>query len=240
MVDEIIDYLPPLQGCLYCHSEGTTTLSYNRRLLGFGSDFPLLRCSHCNSVALLDYDPDHPDDWRIRYRRVNRAPRYYYVAIYLGRAGWLSASAALTISTDGYAQRMRVAQAKAGDLAWLQAVHSPLPLMSAAEDVYLTLKGVTLQATPPSALLVRAEQGAVFDSGKFYVTNQKLYLLGQRRNWSHVLTDVRKIDYDDKCWVIYLDTPDQLQHYRGTNTSDQLDAQLAAAVIEALWLKNST
>jgi hypothetical protein len=239
MVDGITEFLPPLRGCLYCHSEGTTTLSDGRKLLGFGSDFPRLKCSHCSSVALLDYDAGYPEDWQIRYRRVNHAARYYYVALYLGRAGWLSADEALEISTDGYVQRMRVAQAKAGDLAWLRTAHSALPSMSASEKVYLTLKAVTLQATPPPGIFVHSEQGAILDSGKFYVTDQKLHLLGQRRNWSHALADVWKIDYDDKFWTIYFDTAGQSQHYRGSNAADQLDAQLVAAVVEALWRENS-
>jgi hypothetical protein len=240
MVDGITEHLPPLRGCLYCHSEDTTTLSDSRKWLGFGSDFPRLRCSHCNSVALLDYDTNDPEDWRIRYCRVNHASRYYYVALYLGRAGWLSAHEALEISTDGYVQRMRVAQAKAGDLAWLHSAHSALPMIGASEKVYLTLKAVTLQATPPPGLFVRAAQGAVLDSGKLYVTDQNLHLLGQRRNWSHALVDARKIDYDDAFWTIYFDTAGQLQHYHGSNAADQLDAQLVAAVTEALWRENST
>lgn len=235
MLEDESKHLPPLQGCLYCHSEGTTVLTEGRRILGFGSPFPILKCGHCGSTAFLDYDAGSPDAWRIRYRRVNRTPRYYYAAIYLGRAGWLSARDALNVSTNAYAQRMRVAQTKAGDLTWLQpdASGSVPFLMAEDEKVYLTLKGVTLQSTPPG-ILVRAAQGAVLDSGKFYLTDQNLRLLGQRRDWLHSLEDIEKVEYDDKSWIVYLDTPEGFQHYRGVNSTDQLDAQLIAAVIETL------
>jgi hypothetical protein len=206
-----------------------------------GSPFPLLRCTHCNSTALFDYDVSHPDGWRICYRRVNRAPRYYYVSIYLGRAGWLSARKALTISTNGYAQRKRVVQAKAGDLTWLHPdfLSPPLPPMGTAEKVYLSLKAVTLQEIPPPGIFARFGQETLLDSGKLYITDQKLYLLGQRRDWSHVVDDISQIDYNEKFWFIYLDVQGQPQRLRGANAADQLDAQLVAAVVETLWRENS-
>jgi hypothetical protein len=235
-----VSTIPPLLGCLYCHAEGATTLSPGRRFLGFGGDYPVLTCSHCASVALLDYDPEDSQNWRIRYRRVNRAPRYYYVAIYLGKAGWLSAQKALAASRSGYVQRARVQQAKAGDLSWLQPapLNPPPPFMGGEEVVYLTLRAVTFQEAPPSGLLVRADQGAVLDSGKFYVTDQKMHLLGQRRDWSHRLRDVQKVAFDDRAWTIVLNTPGQPQQYRGPNVLDQFDPQLVAAVVETLWTRD--
>lgn len=233
---EAIDAIPPLQGCLYCHSEGTMILSEGRKFLGFGGQFPVLRCTHCDSVALLDYAPEDPEHWRIRYKHTNSAPRYYYVAIHLGKAGWLAADTALTISTNGYVQRARVEQVRAGDFAWLQPtpLRPPPPLMSAEEIVYLTLKGVTLQEAPPPGLLVRADQGGVLDTGTFYATDQKLHLLGQRRDWSHRLTDIHKVEYDSKSWAVVLNTLGQPQQYRGLNLPGQLDAQLIATVVEVL------
>ncbi len=201
--------------------------------MGFGSDFPQLKCDHCHSVALFDYAEG---DWRVNYRRVNRAPRYYYVSIYLGRAGWLSAQDALRISIIGFAQRMRAAQTKSGDLAWLQPVvlTPPLPQMDPNERVYLTLKAVTLHETPPPAIWARPERGALLDSGKFYVTDRKMVLIGQRRDWVSSFESISRTDYDDKCWTIYLNESEQAQHFRGANASDQLDAQLVAAVVEVL------
>lgn len=232
-----VSTIPPLLGCLYCHAEGSTTLSPPRKFLGLGGNYPVLTCSHCASVALLDYDPGNAQNWRIRYRRVNRAPRYYYVAVYLGRAGWLSAQKALAASTNGYVQRTRVQQTRAGDLSWLQpaTLRPPPPLMGVNEVVYLTLRAVTFQEAAPPGLLVRVDQGTVLDSGKFYVTDQKLHLLGQRRDWSHRLSDIRKVEYDEKAWTIVLNTPGQPQQYRGLNAFDQFDPQLVAAVVEALW-----
>jgi hypothetical protein len=233
MAELAFDDLPPLQGCLYCHSEGTTTLSKGRKMLGFGSSFPQLKCDRCHSVAWFDYADD---DWRINYRHVNRAPRYYYVSIYLGRAGWLSSQEALRISTNGYAQRVRAAQAKSGDLSWLQpAVYDPsFPQMAPNEHVYLTLKAVTLHETSPSAIRFRAESGALLDSGKCYVTDQKMILFGQRRDWFYSLDEVSHTAYDDKYWTVYLDSADPARYFRGANVQDQLDAQLVAAVVEVL------
>lgn len=229
-------HIAPLEGCLCCHHQGVITLSEGRKILGFGSDFPIIRCEHCGSTASLDFDPGQPDQWRIRYRRVNPSPEYYYVALYLGEAGWLSAEDALAISTNGFVQRERMRQTKAGILTWLhpRPIDPPPPLMSPRERVYLTLKGVTLQEAPPSGLLVRPDQGAILDSGKFYVTDQKLHLLGQRRDWSHHLSDIERVDYDDHAWVILLDSAEEPRQYRGLNSSDQLDAQLVATIVKAL------
>jgi len=49
---------------------------------------------------------------------------FYYVMLYLGRAGWLSADQALKASRNGFVQRQRVQQVQGGDLEWLH----PMPL----------------------------------------------------------------------------------------------------------------
>lgn len=213
------------------------SLSESRKFLGFGSDYPTLRCSHCDSVAFLDYDPHDAHNWRIRYRRVNRDPLYYYVSIYLGKAGWLSAKDALAASTNGYIQRQRVQQVWDGVLDWLQPapLNPPLSSMNPAERVFLTLRAVTLQQAPPPGILVRPDDGAVLDSGKFYVTDQRLHLLGQRRNWWHDLVMVHRVDYDDRSWSVEVDAPEQPLLFRGTNAPDQYDAQLVATVVGKLW-----
>ena len=109
--------LPPLQGCLYCHAEGTTTLLPSRQFLGLGSEYATLKCSQCGSTAWLDVDESDLDDWRIRYRRTNHDPRYYYVAIHYGKHGWLDASDALEISPSGplYGRKTRLAHERPGD-----------------------------------------------------------------------------------------------------------------------------
>jgi hypothetical protein len=230
---EQVQHLPPLQGCLYCHTQGTTTLHPGRKLLGFGSDLPTIKCEHCHAIALFDVDLDHPGDWRIQYRRTDHSARYYYVSIYLGKAGWLSADEAIAASRNGYVQRARIAQTNAGDLAWLKpgSLRPPPPMMRPDEKVYLALRAVTLQETPPPGFLVRPDHGTVLDSGKLYVTDQKLHLLGQRHDWSHDLADVQRVEYDDKAWIVQLE--DQ-HHYRGLNMAEQFDAQLIAAIINAL------
>ena len=136
MLDEAIASLPPLRGCLYCHSEGSTVLHPGRRFLGRGSKYLVLRCRTCGAVAWFDVNPATPEEWRVCYRRVSRSSVYYYAAIHLGRAGWLSAHEALAISTRSYVQRRRVEQVEDGDLSWLQPVeqYPPLPLMGADEQ----------------------------------------------------------------------------------------------------------
>ncbi|MBN1201381.1 MAG: hypothetical protein JXJ20_05940 [Anaerolineae bacterium] len=242
MVNEAVASLPPLQGCLYCHAEGATALAEGRKILGFGGNFPILKCSHCGSIAQLDTDAPASGGWRIRYRHVNRASQYYYVAIRLGKAGWLSAQEALAISTDGYAQRVRVHQTKEGDFLWLHPARlsPPPPFMNADEKVYMTLKAVTCRETPPRTLFWRPDRGPVLDSGKLYVTDQNLYLLGQRRDWSNDLEDICDVEYEDTSWTIFLETPGQLRHYHGANVTDQLDPQLVATVIESLQAKTET
>lgn len=236
MTAQLETAIPPLRGCLYCHAEGTTVLSEGRKVLGLGDGFPVLRCTQCDAVALLDYDPAAPERWRIRYRHVNRASRYYYVAIYLGKGGWIDGPQAMAVSTDGFVQRARVQQVRSGDLAWLRPapLDPPPPLMAIQEQVYLTVRGVVLQEAPPTGLLVRADQGPVLDAGTLYVTGSKLHLLGHRRDWSYRLSEVSRVYYDDHSWSVILDTPGQPQQYRGKNTLGDFDAQLIAAVIETL------
>jgi hypothetical protein len=91
---------PPLKGCLYCHAEGSTRLGESRQLLGLGASVPVITCSSCGSVAQYEAG-ERSEDWRVRYRNVNKAPRYYYVMIHLGQAGWLSAEEALEASRRG-------------------------------------------------------------------------------------------------------------------------------------------
>ncbi|NDJ77200.1 MAG: hypothetical protein GYB65_13175 [Chloroflexi bacterium] len=237
MSAQTLDHLPPLQGCLYCHAEGSTTLVESRKVLGIGSDYPVLKCSHCKAVALLDVGAGGEDSWRIRYRRVPHTPRYFYLARHLGKAGWLSAEKALAISTDGYVQRTRVQQARQGDLVWLQPVRldPPPPLMRTDETVYLTLRAVSFQQAPPQTVFTRPEHGDVLDSGKLYVTNQKLHLLGQRQDWSHRLSDIQRVDYGNEYWIVFINAGSQMQKYRGMHMDGQLDPQLITTIIEALW-----
>jgi hypothetical protein len=148
----------PLNGCLYCHTEGTITQAESRKILGFGSGLPTLTCSSCGSVALFEAGQD-ADSWRIRYKKVNRAPRFYYVMIHLGNAGWLNADEALEISRNGYVQRLRIQQVQRGDLSWLRPapLDPPPPLMSADELVFLTFNPVMFQQSAQTrGVLTRA------------------------------------------------------------------------------------
>jgi hypothetical protein len=228
---------PPLLGCLYCHTEGSTHLQPPRKLLGLGGDLPTLVCSHCHTVALFEAGPpENPQAWRIRYKKLNRAPRYFYMAIQFGTR-WHTAEEAMQISRRGYVQRWRVRQAHSGDLSFLQPTRlsPPPPLMSYDEAVYLTFNGVTLKQSSSSS--PSATDGTILDVGTFYLTDQKVHLLGHRRDWSHKLSDIQSVAYDEQHWRIYVGG--NHQHYQGQNQPDQLDAQLFAAIVEALLPKKA-
>ncbi len=230
---ETVDVPAPLQGCLYCHAEGTITLSEGRKILGLGSGLPTLTCSNCGSVAFFERSDDG-DTWRIRYKSVNKSPRFYYVNLYLGKAGWLTADQALDLSRNGYVQRQRVLQTQRGDFSWLHPapLDPPPPLMSPDENVYLRVNPVTFQqATRVGSVLGQGEEN-VLDSGRFYVTNRKLHLLGHRRDWSHRLSEIKRIEHTDEQWRIFVSDSDQ--YYQGTNFPDQIDAQLFTTVVKML------
>ncbi len=236
MNGEPVPRIPPLEGCLYCHREGTTVLSTERRFLG-PRRYPLLRCNHCGSVAELDYDPHSADDWRIRYRRVNHDPRYYYVAVHYRRRGWVSASDALDISRRGYAQRMRVFQAESGDLSWLVPLDAELPLaLRAGEQLMLEMRAVTLREVSPTLLFVRPNRGTVLDSGKCYLSTHRLLLHGQRQPWAHDLLTIERALYNDRYWLIIAHDAERWVQYVGSYLEDQLDPQLFVTVVDYLAL----
>jgi len=224
----------PLRGCLYCHAEGTVTLGESRKVLGIGSSTPLLTCSQCSAVAQFE-EGATADEWRIRYRSANHAARYYYVWLHLGQAGWLDADAALTASLYGFVQRYRLQQVLHGELNWLRPapLTDPPSLMSPSELVYLTLNPASLrQASKRNGVLAMNSEDPVQDVGRCYVTDQKLHLLGQRRDWAHKLSEVQRVDQTERYWRVYVG--DSGQYYQGENLPGQMDAQLFAAVIRVL------
>jgi hypothetical protein len=230
--------LPPLEGCLYCHAEGSVSLGERRGLLTRKVSPPVIRCDNCGAVALLDiFDDQVADGWRIQYKWVKRIPDFYYVALYLGEGEWLSAREALDISTDGYVQRQRVRQTKAGDLSWLHplSLNPPPPLMNVTEHVYVALRGVTFREASPLNKWIKAIRGPVLDSGKFYITEENVHLLGQRRDWSYPLEDICAVDYSAKGWFGYFGDSQGYRVFQGTNLPEQMDAQLVAAVMRTLW-----
>lgn len=224
---------PPLLGCLYCHTEGTITFNEGRKILGLGSGLPTLTCKNCGSVAVFDASARN-GAWRIRYRRVNREPLHYYAMVYLGGAGWLDADEAMEISRRAFVQRRRIQQVEAGYLNWLNPapLDPPPPLMSPDEMVYVTIAPVTFQQTSRGGAVLSQEEENVLDSGHFFLTDKKVHLLGQRRDWSHKLQDIREVTYTDRYWRIYVGASNQ--YYQGVNQPDQLDAQLCAAIVRTL------
>lgn len=221
------DSLPaPLQGCLYCHSEGTIQYAEPRKIFGFGAALPTLTCTHCGSIALFDPgDNENGSAWRIRYKKTNNGPQYYYVMVYFSNGDWIAAEDALDISRKGYFQKLRIEQVQQGDLSWLDPapLDPPPSLMSPFETVYLTVGQVTLQQGDETLL----------DSGKLHVTNRRIHLLGERRDWTHRLSEIQTITHDKQSWRIYVGA--SRQYYQGDNTPDELDAQLFTTVVKALW-----
>jgi hypothetical protein len=237
--DDRDDLPAPLLGCLYCHAEGGITRAEVRKILGIGGEFPVLICSECGSVAAFD-DGKVTGVWRIRYRKYNRERKYYYSALYLGKAGWLEADTALEISTKSYIQRQRVQQAQQGDVSWLRPTRlsPPPPLMNPNESVYMAFRYVTYyQSAQGGRVGSHRITGNSLDAGSFFVTDSKIHLLGQRRDWSYSLADIHSIDYTDKAWFIYLSSVGNPEYFQGDNHPDELDAQLVATVLQVLRRK---
>lgn len=228
---------PPLQGCLFCHTEGAMTLAEPRRFLGMGRHFPILICQACGSIALFDFDNDNgtTKHWRIRYRRYNHSREFYYSGLHLGRSGWLDEDVALEISTRAYIQRRRVQQTQLGNLQWLKplSLTLPPPLLSSDERILLTFRHVTFfQGNTGAFSHGRLE---ALDSGSFVVTDQKIHLLGHKHDWSYGLSDIVTVNYNDRAWFLYVVPSDMLpEFFFCENHPDELDAQLVTAVLEIL------
>ena len=81
--------------------------------------------------------------------------------------------------------------------------------------------------------IARTDDGTI-DSGACYITGRHLHLLGQQRNWSYQLQDIRKVDFNDEAWLVYLKNSETNEYFRGDNYPDVMDAQLVANIIQAL------
>jgi hypothetical protein len=152
-------------------------------------------------------------------------------------AGWLDAATAMDLSRRGFIQRHRLQQAQYGDLSWLgpHKVDPPPPLMSPSETLYMQYNPVTLARSPSggrlAAVLARGE-GIVQDTGKLFVTDLKVHLLGQARDWSHKLNEISRVDYNERFWRLYM--AETGQYYQGLNAVGQIDAQLFTVVVQHL------
>ena len=137
-------------------------------------------------------------------------------------------------SSDGFVQRKRVQQTLEGDLDWLQPapMTPPLPFMEEDESLFLSLRAVSYQEAPLPGLWYRLGPRTILDSGKFYVTDRNLHLMGQRRTWSHALSEVRRVAYDRRGWLVDITGASQTFQYQGANLPDQFDPQLVAAVTD--------
>lgn len=236
MADDWLARLPPVQGCLFCHTEGAVSVEPQRAPRVRADRSLVIKCSYCGAVAQLDAAPDRPADWRIRYTKVNGAARYYYVARHLGGGTWLDREDALRISTRGYVQRQRVRQASEGDLSWLSpVVLDPLPpFIVPGETIFLELRAVTLTRLAPRTWIFRAGQDELLDSGKLYVTNRKLHLLGQRRDWSVSWDDALDAGYGTDVWHLSVAGDERLRTLSAQRASNEIDPQLITAIFDLL------
>lgn len=226
------DMPAPLLGCLFCHAEGTIIQTEGRRLFGLGDSLPTLTCNHCGSVAVLDTGEN--GTWRIRYRKHNREREYYFAALWLGKGGWLDADEALRLSRLAYIQRQRVQQTQRGDLSWLTPIQldPPPPILHTDEILWLIFRYVTYRQGQSGRFSRQDDE--VIDSGAFYITDRHVHLLGQKRNWSYRLRAIRKVDFNDEAWLVYLKQTEGNEYFRGDNHPDVMDAQLVANIIQAL------
>jgi hypothetical protein len=234
-MDEPTPLPAPLRGCLICHSEGTLELSEKRRTLrGY---YPILTCTNCGSTALFDWKSDQENSWRIYYRKISRQV-YAYAALRFLKAGWLRSDDALDLSTEVYIQRQRIRQVSEGDLKWLKPAPllPPLPLMTADELVYLTLKPVYYCESAETRLPLMRRRESILDTGTFYVTNSKIHLLGQRRDRSHRLADIVEVVHQPDAWYVYLGIGRASHYYRGMGQPN-LDAEVIVAVVNVLRLR---
>jgi hypothetical protein len=104
--------------------------------------------------------------------------------------------------------------------------------MSPDETVYLMLNPASLHQGAKNSRGRSRGDNPLQDTGRFYLTDRKLHLLGHRRDWSHKLTEVQRVDVTERYWRAHIGTSNQ--YYQGENLPGQLDAQLFAAVIRAL------
>jgi ribosomal protein S27AE len=225
------DLPAPMQGCLYCGAEGSVVASEGNQKL---------TCGTCGAIARFEPGTD-ADHWRINYQKYSHAPRFYYVMVHLGRAGWLDADAALNVAEQGFIYRHRLQQAQRGELGWLKPtkMETPPPLMSPAETVYIHLTSAAIfhaQRANGLAALFNRNNGIQQDSGQIYITDLKIHLIGKTRDWSHKLSDIQRIDHNEKHWRLYVG--DGTQFYQGENVPGQIDAQLFATVVKILWKRD--
>lgn len=220
---------PPLVGCLYCHTEGTITEFTSRRFAR--ASYPRLVCSNCGSVAL--YDAGEADHWRISYQRVNHDARYFYAAYVFESAAWLDDDRAIDLSRDAYIQRRRVEQVKSGQLNWLQP---ELPddirpsRLSPDEQILAFVERCGLkrkiEADPDTAPSTHD-----VDQGPLFLTNRKMHLLGQQREWVYEYAAVINTHFEQLLWRITFSDAHFIEH---NATPKELDPQLLTAVVETL------
>ncbi len=236
--------LPPLQGCLICHSEGVLSLEHidkpSGRLASLplgGARHPVLTCGHCGAVAWIDVQDEAQQAWRIRYRYIPEDSAYAFARRQFDTSAWFDAEEALDRSTMIFVQRQRLYQAQNGDFGWLRPMRltPPPPLMSADEMVYLSLKPVGYyELSPKGRIPFLANQDVQLDTGMMYVTDTKIHLLGQVRDRSHRLKEISRVRFVADQWYLDITIADQPHYFQGYGEATELSAELIAAIIQVL------
>ena len=73
------------------------------------------------------------------------------------------------------------------------------------------------------------------DTGSFFVTDEKIHLLGHKQDWSYSLYDILAVDFNERAWFLYVPSSGSLpEFFFVENHPEELDAQLAAAVVDVL------
>lgn len=216
---------PPLIGCLVCHAEGTITEFAPQRW--WRSAYPLLKCSHCGSIAR--FENNLKGEWRLQYQHINPTPHYHYAAYRFGRSKWVTEDTALDLSRDAYIQRHRLQQVEAGNIGWL----TPITLdeigvaLDDAEQPLLQIDGVKLGRRVDGD----GNPAAQVDFGTLIVTDRRLHMAGQERPWIYEWNAISKSIYTGNTWTLDFSDTHFIEH--GAD-DDSIDAQLFVAVINHL------
>lgn len=241
-MDEQSNLPAPLLGCLYCHAEGTIIQTEGRKRLGFiGGNFPQLNCTQCGAVASFDLAPDG-NHWRIRYQKYNREHLYHFAAQRLGKAGWLEEKTALEQSRLIYIQRHRLQQAEQNNLQWLRPIvlNPPPPVIGLHQTIHLNFRYVTYRQLRSTYRFAHNEADPILDAGSLYITDSHLHLLG-KEDRSYKIETIHATNFNHKAWFIYFEKKDRSVEYLQCNgKSEEIDPQLAVAVVEALRRKNKS
>src|SRR5690606_20110067 len=103
-----------------------------------------------------------------------------------------------------------------------------------SEQDYMAFKYVTLHQEGHHSTEGQSSNGNMLDSGTFYVTDAKIYLMGRDRDWVYDFSKIRHVDFSNSSWKIDLEGKETPRYFKCESASNEVDPQLATAVINAL------